>query len=121
MADKDPTNALVVVVKALEPLSDPDRQWVLKSAASRWNLSVPTTAIAPPISPGLGIGVLVGPTADVQTACRGLEFSLGTRRIAERALPAGRSMDESGAFRCRGPSSQRTPCILVIFASRLTC
>ena len=36
----DPTAALVVVVKALEPLADADRQWVLQSAASRWSVII---------------------------------------------------------------------------------
>jgi hypothetical protein len=36
---QDPTAALVVVVKALEPLPDADRQWV-QSAASRWSIIV---------------------------------------------------------------------------------
>jgi hypothetical protein len=43
MAKKiDSTTALVAVVKALEPLIDADKQWVLNSAASRWTLSVQT-------------------------------------------------------------------------------
>jgi hypothetical protein len=37
---QDSTSALVTVVKALEPLSDADKQWVLNSAASRWALTV---------------------------------------------------------------------------------
>jgi hypothetical protein len=52
MAEKksDPTTALVSVMKALEPLGDPDRQWVLQSAANRWNLQVAN------INPGSGGG-----------------------------------------------------------------
>lgn len=37
---QDPTSALVTVVKALESLADADRQWVLQSAANRWNVVV---------------------------------------------------------------------------------
>lgn len=37
---QDSTSALVTVVKALESLSDADKQWVLNSAASRWTLTV---------------------------------------------------------------------------------
>jgi len=46
MAEKktDSTAALVVVVKALENLSVEDRQWVLQSAASRWNTNYNITA-----------------------------------------------------------------------------
>jgi hypothetical protein len=45
---QDPTDALVVVVKALEPLAEADRQWVLQSAASRWSVTV----LGPATSPG---------------------------------------------------------------------
>lgn len=57
MVDKkgDPTAALVVVVKALEQLNDADRQWVLQSAVSRWNL----------VPPGLAIGTAGGANAVV--------------------------------------------------------
>lgn len=48
MAQKkaDSTSALVAVVKALEPLGDDERRWVLQSAASRWtlNLQMPASA-----------------------------------------------------------------------------
>lgn len=37
---QDSTSALVTVVKALESLTDADKQWVLNSAASRWALTV---------------------------------------------------------------------------------
>lgn len=37
---QDSTSALVTVVKALESLSDADKQWVLNSAASRWTLTI---------------------------------------------------------------------------------
>jgi hypothetical protein len=37
---QDSTSALVIVVKALDSLSDADKQWVLNSAASRWALTV---------------------------------------------------------------------------------
>jgi hypothetical protein len=36
----DPTTALVAVIKALEPLKEPDRQWVLQSAASKFNATI---------------------------------------------------------------------------------
>jgi hypothetical protein len=53
---QDSTGALVAVVKALEPLSDADKQWVLQSAASRWTLSIqlsdPRSGI---VAPGVGI------------------------------------------------------------------
>ena len=45
----DPTGALVIIMKALEPLEAPDRQWVLQSAAARWSLALQGQA-----SPGDG-------------------------------------------------------------------
>jgi type IV secretory pathway TrbL component len=35
---KGPTGALVTVLEALEALEESDRQWVLQSAAARWNV-----------------------------------------------------------------------------------
>ncbi len=39
----DSTSALVAVLKALDPLEDTDKQWVLNSAASKWALKVDAT------------------------------------------------------------------------------
>jgi hypothetical protein len=39
-AKKDPTAALVAVVKALDPLEAADRQWVLQSAANKWTINL---------------------------------------------------------------------------------
>jgi hypothetical protein len=36
----DPTTALVAVIKALESLKESDRQWVLQSAASKFNATI---------------------------------------------------------------------------------
>jgi hypothetical protein len=41
----DATEALVTVVKALEALSDSDRQWVLVSAASKYTMASPVTQV----------------------------------------------------------------------------
>ena len=41
---KDPSEALVAVVKALEDFSDPERLWVLQSAANRWSLAPPVSS-----------------------------------------------------------------------------
>lgn len=38
--ERDPVGALVSVMRILEPLDLAGRQWVLQSAASRWNLSI---------------------------------------------------------------------------------
>jgi hypothetical protein len=43
-AAKDPTVALVAVVKALSPLEASDRQWVLQSAANKWSMNVDLNA-----------------------------------------------------------------------------
>jgi hypothetical protein len=69
-AKSDPAEALVLVTRALEPLDANERQWVLQSAASRWNLSatppLPGTPLGAGIStPPFGSG---GNGADVQSA-----------------------------------------------------
>lgn len=38
------TEALVIVVDALESLSETDRQWVLQAAASRWAIAIQSSA-----------------------------------------------------------------------------
>ena len=43
-AKPDAPSALVSVIKALEPLTDVDRQWVLQAASSRWNLKLPAAS-----------------------------------------------------------------------------
>lgn len=60
MEKADATTALVAVLKALEPLSDSDRQWVLKAALSRWSLQVSEPGkekqFAPGVLPGSSSG-----------------------------------------------------------------
>lgn len=69
---QDPTGALVAVVKALEPLADAEKHWVLQSAASRWSLNVQGQAagsggLLPGAAAGLGAAP-GGAPADVQSA-----------------------------------------------------
>src|SRR6516164_6942991 len=75
MAEKkiDPTTALVAVVKALEPLGDADRQWVLQAAATRWSLQLHAQAAAggggaPSASAGGGGGATGAGAAEAQAA-----------------------------------------------------
>jgi hypothetical protein len=67
---QDSTSALVTVVKALEGLSDTDKQWVLNSAASRWTLTVQTqTSGGEGTGGGTGGGAPAGAnTPDAQAA-----------------------------------------------------
>ncbi|MDE2229765.1 MAG: hypothetical protein KGL11_12095 [Alphaproteobacteria bacterium] len=70
---QDATNALVIVVKALDPLPDAEKQWVLQSAASRWSLNIQAAgAGAGRPQPGAAAGVIAAvtgaPTADVESA-----------------------------------------------------
>jgi hypothetical protein len=67
----DPTVALVSVVKALEPLKDDDRRWVLQAAATKWSLTTVATSPALPQQIGnIGISAPAAgmPSVDVQTA-----------------------------------------------------
>jgi hypothetical protein len=67
----DPTVALVSVVKALEPLKEPDRQWVLHAAASKWSLGpvVGSPAVLQQTENGGRSAASIGmPSADVQSA-----------------------------------------------------
>jgi hypothetical protein len=67
------TGALVIVVEALEPLEESDRQWVLQSAAARWNVQLPrqgagVTGGGGPAGGGGGAAAGGGGAADAQAA-----------------------------------------------------
>lgn len=71
MAEKktDPADALVAVLKALGPLNEPDRQWVLQSAAARWSLQLQGSASGGAAGGGLaGAGNNGAGAADAQAA-----------------------------------------------------
>lgn len=54
----DSAEALVLVVRALEPLDPNERQWVLNSAAARWSLNAPAQ-VGQPQNPGSPSGSYV--------------------------------------------------------------
>ena len=78
---KDASEALVTVIKALEGLSDAERLWVLQSAATRWNTNFQgsgTTGLKADLTgPTSG---LASPSADVQTAITNKDARAFTRR-----------------------------------------
>lgn len=66
---EDPAQALLKVIAALEPLPDPEKQWVLQSAASRWALVPPMqgTSVAGGTT-GAVVQQVVGGATDVHAA-----------------------------------------------------
>ena len=65
---KDAAEALLVVIKALESLTEAERHWVLQSAATRWsaNVSAPVINSGGPAPTSTTTNFF--PTADIQAA-----------------------------------------------------
>ena len=66
-------DSLVAVVRALEPLKDDERQWVLQSAAARWRMTPPspTGNVGPasmPLASAPSTAFLSANAADAETA-----------------------------------------------------
>lgn len=65
----DPVKAMGIVLTALEPLQEADRNWVLQSVASRLSLTIPQTGAGGGGGGGGGAGTLAGSNSpDAQAA-----------------------------------------------------
>lgn len=72
----DSTAALVAVVKALEPLTEHERSWVLQSAATRWGNAAPISPIS-----GQGTGAQLPPTGSLLSASGDTQSALASQNV----------------------------------------